>query len=125
MERFDLIGAVLGSSLFTWLITFFSTRSKRKAELDLDLQEIYKNHISSIKEINKGLETKVQNLTDKVQKMINLDKEKSQTIKHHENTIDKWERICSRLETERNAEKDTNKLLEQEIKVLKQLKDAN
>lgn len=91
MERFDLIGAILGSSLFTWILSKLFNRKKEDIELALNYQKFYKDLIED-------LEEKIEKLSGKVETLIDKDNEKSQTIEEQRANLLKWETNCQRLE---------------------------
>jgi len=92
MERFDLIGAVLGSSLVTWVLSKIFSKKKEDIELALNYQKFYKDLIED-------LENKVERLTSKVEILIEKDNEKSVTIEDQKNNLLRWENNCNRLES--------------------------
>jgi len=91
MERFDLIGAVLGSGVVTWTLSKLLGKKKEDIELALSYQDFYKSLIND-------LEGKVQDLTDKVELLLEQDEKKSVLIEGQRKNLLKWEANCERLE---------------------------
>jgi len=91
MERFDLLGAILGSSLFTWVLSKLLGKKKEDIELALSYQDFYKGLIND-------LENKVEVLTDKVELLLKQDEKKNDLIEGQRKNLLKWESNCERLE---------------------------
>ena len=91
MERFDLIGAVLGSSLVTWVLGKIFSKSKEDIELALNYQDFYKGLIND-------LEEKVDDLSSKIQTLVERDRENVQTIEEQRALILRYEAACQRSE---------------------------
>lgn len=90
MERFDLIGAVLSSSLVTWILSKIFSKKKEDIELALNYQKFYKDLIED-------LELKIEKLSSKVEILIEKDNEKTLVIERLEKLTKQKDKQISKL----------------------------
>lgn len=101
----EIAGAVLGSNLFTSIVSiYFSKRLGKKREdieTALKYQEFYQKHIGDLRK-------EIEELTEKVNKLIEQDNEKTNTIEEQRANLLRWENNCQRLEDIIKSERKKN-----------------
>ena len=108
MERIEIISTlILGSSFVTGIAGWLMGKRKEDIEVALKYQEFYAKHVKDLRE-------EIESLTEKVNKLIDQDNEKSTIIEDQRKTILRWEENSVRLEHIINEERKNNaKLIKQ------------
>jgi len=95
MDLNELITWVAGSSVFSSVSTLLISKSlgKKKEDIEVALryQEFYQKHINDLRK-------EIEQLTEKVNTLIEQDKEKESTIEQQRLNLLRWEDNCNRLE---------------------------
>lgn len=91
MTTSEIATSILGSSLVTAIVGFIIGRRKEDIEIALKYQEFYQKHIADLKQ-------EINELSKKVEILIEHDKKKETLIKEQKLNLLRWEENCVRLE---------------------------
>jgi len=90
MTTTEIVSTVIGSNLITSLVGFFIGRRKEDIEVALKYQEFYQKHITDLR-------GEIEDLSDKVEILIEQDKYKAKLIEEQRRTQLRWEEYCEKL----------------------------